>query len=84
MDAGQKVPLQCPTYQKLWRSRGGDRDGNSLVEQYPSDHEGRTDGGTDEGRERCLGQIRDYVMTAANSVTRGQLGFYGGHLTWTL
>ena len=30
--------------------------------------------------KRCLGQIRDYVMTAANSVTRGQLGFYGGHL----
>ena len=30
--------------------------------------------------KRCLGQIRDYVMTAANSATRGQLGFYGGHL----
>ena len=38
------------------------------------------EGGGKEGMKRCLGQIRDYVMTAANSVTRGQLGFYGGHL----
>ena len=55
-------------------ARPGDRDGNSPVEQYPSDRRAR--------RARCLGQIRDYVMTsiAANSFTRGQLGFYGGHL----
>ena len=48
------------------------------MEQYPSDRRHRA---RKEGGKRCLGQIRDYVMTAANSVTRGQLGFYGGHLT---